>query len=74
MIDWLTSRVGAALSAIVAVLALLGGVYFVGKRDQRQADKARTAEYLKRTMEVDREVAADSPDARRERLLRNAKR
>ena len=78
---WLKTRIVAALTALTALLAVLGAVYGKGRADQRKTRAADDAEdYInERKRQDDLDVGHGATDLERIRLLktisnRNSKR
>lgn len=68
---WLKTRLFAALSALTAILAVLGAVYGKGRADQRKTREKRDAQdYIDERKKIDSEVSGiGGTDADRIRVL-----
>ena len=68
---WLKARIVAALTALTAILTVLGAVYGKGRADQRKTREKRDAQdYIKERQKIDSEVSGiGGTDADRIRVL-----
>jgi hypothetical protein len=64
----LTSRLGGYITAAIAVIGLLAGVYRAGKKSARTDSAETQLENVKVRNEIDQSIARAKPGSSRERL------
>jgi hypothetical protein len=69
ILGFLTTKLGQWIGTVLAALATVAGIFYAGKRKQRQEEEAEeNAEYIEVRKKLDEEDPATTADAARKRL------